>query len=269
MTGSDNSATVHWANWIAAMARTNTAGLLLRGLALVLRQQEAAPIMTVLIPGVDSTMADMASRSAHLMSNTEFFAAFSCSFTLQTASWQGVTPPPGLTSCVISTLCGRRWEALQWKQALTEGGGMGGRSIAKQWGLTPFYKMHSVMRTKLQSCWHMHPGSGLETSAMATSCAKALLTVGEYTILACSRTTLTVQFCRKHVKFHRQGQIIPHTATLEQLLQADGVTLTLSNQKNSQKNVALYYTNSGAGMCPILDFTSTEEAPICTFGRCN
>eukprot|EP00957_Ditylum_brightwellii_P153426 11677298-Ditylum_brightwellii.AAC.1 len=32
------------------------------------------------------------------------------------------------------------------------------------------------MKTKPQSFWHMYPGSGLETSAMTTSCAKDLLT---------------------------------------------------------------------------------------------
>eukprot|EP00957_Ditylum_brightwellii_P040692 3080051-Ditylum_brightwellii.AAC.1 len=61
MTGSDNSATVHWANWMATRTRSDTAGLLLHSLALVLRQQEAAPIVTVPILGVDNTLADMAS----------------------------------------------------------------------------------------------------------------------------------------------------------------------------------------------------------------
>eukprot|EP00957_Ditylum_brightwellii_P162269 12355587-Ditylum_brightwellii.AAC.1 len=44
---SDKSATVHWSHCMAAKASTKTAGALLRGLALVLRECHTAPILTL------------------------------------------------------------------------------------------------------------------------------------------------------------------------------------------------------------------------------
>ena len=52
-----------------------------------------------------------------------------------------------------------------------------------------------------------------------------LLRVGEYTMPTGNRRTCTVQFRCQDVRLWRLGQLLDHTAPLEHLLQADGVTL--------------------------------------------
>lgn len=68
-----------------------------------------------------------------------------------------------------------------------------------------------------------------------------LLRVGEYTMPAAHRRTRTVQFRVQDVRFWSQGQLVPHTAGLNVLLQADSATLYIDNQKNGQRGSTLHH----------------------------
>ena len=59
-----------------------------------------------------------------------------------------------------------------------------------------------------------------------------LLQVGESTIKVTKRRTRTQQFHLMDVLFMKNGTILDSTSPLEILLEADAVTLMLSNQKN-------------------------------------
>jgi hypothetical protein len=74
-----------------------------------------------------------------------------------------------------------------------------------------------------------------------------LLRVGEYTMKGSrNETKQTVQFRRKDITFFKknaQGKLqqLPRTASDEDIMAADGVTLKLTNQKNGWKNVCLHH----------------------------
>mgnify|MGYP000288015905 CR=1 FL=1 len=61
-----------------------------------------------------------------------------------------------------------------------------------------------------------------------------LLQPGEYPMTSSRSKTGTVQFRRQEVRFFSNGNGLPHSATLSQIQQADGVCLYLDNQKNGQ-----------------------------------
>ena len=80
-------------------------------------------------------------------------------------------------------------------------------------------------------------GATLKQRAVADLISVAfffLLRVGEYTMPARNRQTRTVQFQCQDIRLWRFGQLLDHTAPMEHLLQADGVTLHIDNQKNGQ-----------------------------------
>ena len=77
-----------------------------------------------------------------------------------------------------------------------------------------------------------------------------LLRVGEYT--ASREVRRTVPLRRADVRLWAQGAVIPHTAPLDTLLQADAITICLENQKNGHKGATLHHTASlTAGFCPV------------------
>jgi hypothetical protein len=78
-----------------------------------------------------------------------------------------------------------------------------------------------------------------------------LLCPGEYTTASARTPTRTQQFRRMDVRFFRHGQIIPHSAPLAVLVQAEGVRLYLDNQKNSQRGSTMYHTASPGDFCPV------------------
>jgi hypothetical protein len=81
-----------------------------------------------------------------------------------------------------------------------------------------------------------------------------LLRVGEYTMPSQTRRTRTVQFRLQDVRFWKNGLLLPLGAPLNTLLQADGVTLVIDNQKNGVRGVANHqYAASGQdpNFCPV------------------
>ena len=89
-----------------------------------------------------------------------------------------------------------------------------------------------------------------------------LLRVGEYTVKATRNDSKqTVQFRMKDVQFFRkqEGRLrpLPATASDEEILSADGVTLRLSNQKNGYKNACIHQEHNGRKIC----------SPVRTVGR--
>ena len=83
-----------------------------------------------------------------------------------------------------------------------------------------------------------------------------LLRVGEITCPEAKKTRRTVQFRRCDVSFWKKepdGRLtrIPPTAPLDQLLQADEVTLKLTNQKNGTRDSTLHHEKVPGTFCPV------------------
>ena len=75
-----------------------------------------------------------------------------------------------------------------------------------------------------------------------------LLRVGEYTPSSDPRRTVPLR--RKDVTLWKDGRRLRHNSGLANLLQADGVTIGLENQKNGYKNCTLHHYASGDdGFC--------------------
>jgi hypothetical protein len=70
-----------------------------------------------------------------------------------------------------------------------------------------------------------------------------LLRVCEYT--KSSRTTRTVPLRRQDVQLWRKKRLLSHALPLEDLLQADAVTINFENQKNGIKGAVVHHTSSG------------------------
>ena len=92
---------------------------------------------------------------------------------------------------------------------------------------------------------------------------------------AANKRTRTVQFRVKDIRFYRQGHILPNTAPLHVLLQADGVALRIDNQKNGTRGETIHqHALPGNIICPvcalarrvasIMSTTSVQDAPIST-----
>ena len=98
-----------------------------------------------------------------------------------------------------------------------------------------------------------HNGATRKQQAVADLITVAfffLLRVGEYTMPIGNRRTRTVQFRCQDVRLWRFGQLLDHTAPLEHLLQADGVTLHIDNQKNGQRGQTVHHSAVNAWFCP-------------------
>jgi len=85
-----------------------------------------------------------------------------------------------------------------------------------------------------------------------------LLRVGEYTVKgSCNESKRTVQFKLEDITFfdrNKWGQLrcLPWDAPFATILQAEGATLKLDNQKNGGKGVCLYQQHNGdAFRCPV------------------
>jgi hypothetical protein len=78
-----------------------------------------------------------------------------------------------------------------------------------------------------------------------------LLRVGEYTVSSPGKRCWTVKFQVRDVIFWRNGSIIPNTAPFETLLQADGVHLTINNQKNGDQGSVLFHSVVDNITCPV------------------
>ena len=73
-----------------------------------------------------------------------------------------------------------------------------------------------------------------------------LLRVGEYTPTTPrkGRKKKTIPLRKKDITFWKNKRVIPNHAPLHELLEADGVTINLANQKNGHKNTKLYHSHS-------------------------
>jgi hypothetical protein len=114
---SDNTPTVAWTTRMADKTQSPSAGRLLRGLAAIQRASQAGPLTVGSIPGVENSMADIASCSfsQNRVPDSCFLAQFTHSFPLpQQQSWRHVHLMPEKISLVTSTLHGTRLPLQQW-----------------------------------------------------------------------------------------------------------------------------------------------------------
>jgi hypothetical protein len=67
-----------------------------------------------------------------------------------------------------------------------------------------------------------------------------------------SRRTRTVQFRVSDVRFYRNGLLLPNSSPLHVLLQADGVSLCIDNQKNGTRGETNHHhALPGTVICPV------------------
>ena len=100
---------------------------------------------------------------------------------------------------------------------------------------------------------------------LATIAFFYLLRVGEYTMPSSTRKTRTVQFRVQDVTFYRNGLVIPTTAPLHSLLEADGVALCISNQKNGTRGETIYHhALRGQSICPVAALARRVESIMAT-----
>ena len=80
-----------------------------------------------------------------------------------------------------------------------------------------------------------------------------LLRVGEYTgaTKKDKAKKRTVPLPTKEVTLWKDGVPIPHSSSLEQLLNADSATIKLENTKNGTKNATVHQYAFGGLICPV------------------
>jgi hypothetical protein len=112
------------------------AARLIRALALRIQANEASPLITVSIAGVDNTMADLASRAfgkhadssslTNIPDDDAFLLTFASTFCLpQNASWTMFRLPKKLSSLVISELRTGPLNMGSWLRTTQKGGSIG------------------------------------------------------------------------------------------------------------------------------------------------
>jgi hypothetical protein len=137
-TFSDNTPTVSWSTRMADKSQAPTAGRLLRGLAAIQRATEAGPYTVTSVAGKQNQMADVSSRSFHLIDNDVFLTHFNFTFPLpQRQSWKIVHLMPEQISNVILTLGGKRLALPQWTKHYGPKTGKVGSSSAPTPAATP------------------------------------------------------------------------------------------------------------------------------------
>ena len=129
----DNTPTVSWTNKLSA-SRSPIAGRLTRALAMRIHVNQASPLTSLSIAGVDNTMADTASRTFHrntatnttfAINDDEFLLTFNSSFPLQDHSWQGFRLSSKITSRVFSELKGEASTLASWRRLTRKGSAIG------------------------------------------------------------------------------------------------------------------------------------------------
>jgi hypothetical protein len=72
-----------------------------------------------------------------------------------------------------------------------------------------------------------------------------LLQIGEYTLTVAwkGQKKRTIPLQRQDITFWKHARVIPPGTSLQTLLEANGVTIYLANQKNGKKNANLYHTH--------------------------
>jgi hypothetical protein len=111
-----------------------------------------------------------------------------------------------------------------------------------------------VATVQRAGAYHSAPNSPLTRAAadLVTMAFFFLLRVGEYTMPRRTVRTRTLQFRVQDVTFRQDGLVLPNTTPLDQLLQADSVTLYLDNQKNGERGATIHHTSCAATwFCPV------------------
>ena len=115
-------------------SRSPIAGRLTRALAMRIHINEASPLTSLSIAGINNTMADTASRTFHHNTATdhtfsihddEFLLTFNSSFPLQNCLWQGFRLSNKLASRVFSELKGEASMLVSWQRLTRKGSAIG------------------------------------------------------------------------------------------------------------------------------------------------
>jgi hypothetical protein len=131
-----NTPTVSWTNKLSLSAHAAIAGRLTRALlALRIHANEALPLISVSISGVDTTMlADVSSRTfnrnaastnSFKISDEDFLHFFADSFPLHNDSWSVFRLSDKLSSRIFSELRGRTSALGSWLQITMSGSAIG------------------------------------------------------------------------------------------------------------------------------------------------
>jgi hypothetical protein len=129
----DNTPTVSWTNKLSS-SKSLVAGRLTRALALRIHTNQASPLISVSIAGVNNEMADVASRTFNKKSATpttfqysdaEFLQFFSSTFPLQDGSWSVFRLSNKLTSQIFSELRGKTSTLASWLRITQTGSAIG------------------------------------------------------------------------------------------------------------------------------------------------
>jgi hypothetical protein len=179
----DNTPTVSWTNKLSS-SRSSVAGRLTRALAMRIHANEASPLISVSIAGVDNRMADVASRtfSRHAVadntfaiSDEDFLQMFATSFPLQNDSWSIFHMSDKLSSRIFSELRGTTSTLGSWLRITTRGSAIGriGKSTLPpfvEWmPCSPLCQTPSALTSSSVSL----TGSGEVTTGMAIRCELA------------------------------------------------------------------------------------------------
>jgi hypothetical protein len=78
-----------------------------------------------------------------------------------------------------------------------------------------------------------------------------LLRVGEYTTPHHIRTKRTIPLRDCDIRLWYRGKIIPHSAGLRALMQADSATISIAHTKNGTKGAVVHHEAIGGQICPV------------------
>jgi hypothetical protein len=78
-----------------------------------------------------------------------------------------------------------------------------------------------------------------------------LLQVGEYTTPHRARTKRTIALRDCNIRLWHWGKIIPHSAGLRALMQADSATICIAHTKNGTKGAVVHHEAIGGPICPV------------------
>lgn len=107
----------------------------------------------------------------------------------------------------------------------------------------------STIEATIANLHSQHTPKAATTADLVTIAFFYLLRVGEYTLPR--GKTRTVQFRRQDVRLWKDGSLLSHELPLHALLQADGATLYIENQKNGRKGDTLHHDAVAGEFCPV------------------
>lgn len=124
-----------------------------------------------------------------------------------------------------------------------------------------------VATIKRAGAYHQAPNTACTraTADLVTIAFFFLLQVGEYAMPHQNVRTRTVQFRVQDVTFRRDGLVIPNTAPVQVLAQAELVTLFLVNQKNGKRGATIHHTCCPTWFWPVKSL-ARRVASILTHG---